>query len=188
MEGAASVEQKGWPVGDRMTLPWVVLAVVLTAGCVGGEPDPGPSPTASPLPTSTAALGKGFEKLSGLRLPEDATGLKVDAELLEGDRPYYRLRYETTRGGAEVACTADNFTFYPSDGPPDAEQREEFSIGEHRTEIAETVECTGDHPTNGLVQRGVLVVFPADGAKRDDGEPDGEDTAMVYAYASENPG
>lgn len=110
--------------------------------------------------------------------------MEIEGKLLEGERPHYKLRFETTRGGAEIICTADNFGVYQSDGGPDARQRALFPVRERNEEIDLTVKCVGSNPANGRVQRQVMVLFPKDGLKSGDGVPDGEDAAIVYAYAA----
>ncbi|GAA2003137.1 hypothetical protein GCM10009799_32830 [Nocardiopsis rhodophaea] len=159
---------------------------VLISGCIGGTGSNGDSdstPEPSPFPTESAKLLSDFEDLSGLIIPSNASDLEIEPKYLEGGRPRYKLRFLTTRGGAEVICTGENIGVYDSDGPPDEEQHDLFDIREADETIAETVECRGSHPTNGRVQRTVVVLFPKDGLKKKDGEPDGKDSAIVYAYS-----
>jgi hypothetical protein len=139
------------------------------------------------MPTEAAELREGFEAQSGLTVPSDAADLEIEGTYRDGDLPFYELRFTTTRGGAEVICTADNFQALPLDGPPDAEWVENFPVREEDAEIASTVRCRGDHPTE-PVRRGVLVVFTEAGMVNDGGSPDGGDAAVVYAYSGEYPG
>lgn len=166
----------------------LAVAAAVLAGCAAsGTMEDGRRQPSPPLPTSTAELREGFEEQSGLRIPPDATEMEIEAELLEDHRPYYQLRFVTTRGGAEVVCTADNFSVYALEQPPSDRLKEVFPVREQDSEIAAHAECEGSHPTKGRVRRGVLVLFPEDGLKNDDGEPDGGDTAVVYAYSSVDP-
>ncbi|MBB4930533.1 hypothetical protein F4561_001353 [Lipingzhangella halophila] len=161
-------------------------AAMVVSGCSPLQPDgqePSSPPPPSPIPGDTAELQDGFEELSGLVLPSNTSDLEIEGKYLSDDRPYYELRFETTRGGAEVICTADNFGTYVSSGPPDEEQHELFDIQEDDGTIAETVKCQGSNPDNGRVQRQVAVLFPEDGLQQGEDEPDGEDTAIVYAYS-----
>ncbi|MFC4563498.1 hypothetical protein ACFO4E_16655 [Nocardiopsis mangrovi] len=168
----------------------LVAAGAMVSGCSGPDDGPAPEPSvsASPPPTGIPELQAAFEELSGLDVPSDAADMEAEGEVSDDGRRYaYRLRFATTRGGAEVICTADNLTALRADGPPSAERRELYGPREDDDEIASVVECRGDHPTD-PVMRGVLVVFTEDGTRNDDGTPDGGDEAVVYAYANQTPG
>src|SRR5690606_4432001 len=160
-------------------------ALLLLAGCgstaaPAGEPEAPPS--SSPIRGDTAELQDGFEELSGLVIPDNASELEVEGEMTE-NRPYYRLRFVTTRGGAEIICTADNLSVYTAHRLPGQEEREVCDYQEKDEEIAESVRCEGSKPQQPRVQRLVSVVFPEDGLQQGPGEPDGEDVAVVYAQS-----
>lgn len=174
-------------------VPAALAATVALSSCSappGAEDEQNNSTASAPhdssqeeISDSPQELRQGFEELSGLVLPSDAADLEIEGRLLPGDRPRYDLRFETTRGGAEVICTADNFGVQLFRRPPDEDQREPFDVQESDDEIAETVVCRGGNPENPRVQRQVLVLFPEDGFQNEDGEPDGNDHAVVYAYS-----
>ncbi|MFW5419777.1 hypothetical protein J0910_24465 [Nocardiopsis sp. CNT-189] len=163
----------------------VSFTAVLLAGCgptsVPPE-EPKASPSPSPIEGDTSELQTGFEELSGLIVPADASDMEIKGEMMD-DRPHYELRFVTTRGGAEIICTADNFDVYPNEGPPRYGEDEVFDYREEDSEIAESVLCEGSNPQQPRVQRKVSVVFPKDGLKKGPGEPDGKDIAVVYAYS-----
>lgn len=154
----------------------VVLLVTALLGAAACDVDESAEPpfrqvtpeSASPLPTASADLLAGFEELSGLTVPRDATDVRITAENNQANLPVYRVRFTTGRGGAEQFCTADGFDAYRSSQPPDAETREEFGI------TVETVEgkvtCRGGHPDS-RVDREAVVVFPD------------EETAVVHVIA-----
>lgn len=174
---------------DDLRISVLVAAVGVLASCSPGDasqeessPEPAVTMTQSP-----EELKKGFEVQSGLVIPSDAENLEIEGKYLEGERPYYELRFEATRGGAEVFCTAENLGTYRDEGGPTDEEYELFSVREDAEDIALIVECTGGHPSKGNVNREALVVFPEEGLKNPDGEPDGEDAAVVYGYTVEWP-
>ncbi|WP_420160878.1 hypothetical protein [Nocardiopsis sp. CNT-189] len=157
----------------------VFLTGCTTASVPGGESEASPSPSA--IEGDTAELQRGFEELSGLTVPDNASEMDIKGEMTE-NRPYYELRFVTTRGGAEIICTGDNLGVYPDEGPP-RHGEEVFDYQEEDSEIAENIRCKGSNPQQMRVQRLVSVVFPEDGLKKGVGEPDGEDVAVVYAYS-----
>ncbi|TDQ53749.1 hypothetical protein [Actinorugispora endophytica] len=144
--------------------PALTLAVILCAtGCAAtGDPEgsfrESTPQAASPLPTASANLHAAFEDLSGLTIPQDATDLEVAAENNSANLPVYRVRFTTSRGGAERFCTTAGFNAYRDPDAPDRETREEFGItGET---IEGTVTCRGGDPGS-RASRKVVVVFPS---------------------------
>ncbi|MDA2811079.1 hypothetical protein O4J56_10565 [Nocardiopsis sp. RSe5-2] len=146
----------------------------------GGD---GPAPSPSPIDADTDELQAAFEEQSGLVVPDNASDMEIEAQMLEGDRPEYTLRFVTTRGGAEVVCDADNFGVYAAQEAPGDEEREVFDYQESDEEIGDAVRCEGSNPKQPRVQRLVSVVFPEDGFKEGPDAPDGEDVAVVYAHS-----
>ncbi|WP_017536900.1 hypothetical protein [Nocardiopsis halophila] len=164
-----------------------VTALALS-GCGGSSPsEPGtgdrPSPSPSPIDGDTDELLAAFEEQSGLVIPDNASDMDVQAWMLEGTRPQYKLRFVTTRGGAEVVCDADNLGVYTSQEVPGDEEREVFDYEESDDEIGDSVRCDGSNPRQPRVQRLVSVVFPKDGFEEGPEAPDGEDVAVVYAHS-----
>ncbi|WP_017594066.1 hypothetical protein [Nocardiopsis potens] len=162
-------------------------AALLLAGCgptaPGSDEEPPTPPSPSSMEGDTAELQTGFEELSGLILPDNASELEITGQLLENERPRYVLRFVTTRGGAEVICTADNLSVYTAHELPGEEERQVFDYQEKDEEIAESVRCEGSNPQQPRVQRLVSVVFPEEGLQQGPDEPDGEDVAVVYAQS-----
>ncbi|WP_017622531.1 hypothetical protein [Nocardiopsis chromatogenes] len=150
-----------------------------------GEPGGGdrPAPSPSPIDADTDELQTAFEEQSGLVIPDNASDLEIEAQMLEGTRPEYTLRFVTTRGGAEVVCDADNLGVYASQEVPGDEERQVFDYQESDEEIGDSVRCDGSNPRQPRVQRLVSVVFPADGFQEGPDAPDGEDVAVVYAHS-----
>ncbi|TQN31119.1 hypothetical protein FHX37_1009 [Haloactinospora alba] len=161
-----------------------VLASCSPGDAPVGEESPEPAETMTDPPEE---FREGFETQSGLTLPSDAENPEIEGTRLEGERPYYELRFATTRGGAEVFCTADNLGTYRGGGGPTDEEYELFSVREDVEDIEMIVECTGAHPSDGRVDREALVVLPEEGLADPGGEPDAEDAAVVYAYTVELP-
>ncbi|GAA3760466.1 hypothetical protein HDA32_004837 [Spinactinospora alkalitolerans] len=156
-----------------------VLAVVaLAAGC-GGDDEPwirqGNFPaTPSPLPTAIEELRASFEEFSGLTVPSDATDVEITADHNGANLPLYRAQFTTSRGGAEVFCTDENFDVYVNPDPPDAETRERLGITEET--VDGMVTCRGTNLDRPNVRREVVVVWPE------------KDTAAVHALIQELPG
>lgn len=162
----------------------IAIGVALS-GC-SADDDPGTrkprgniDPTASPLPTAQADLRGAFEDFARLKIPPNATEIDISAEFAGEGRPFYEARIETTRGGAEVFCTATNFQALLLPNGPPKEQRSLYTIAEK--DIWEWVECAGSHPRDPQIQRDALVAFPAKGRVGKDGEIDGKDWAVIYA-------